>query len=59
MELFCEIIRHKLCHWPRQRVWLQTCVNFSLGAKRMGWHLLVHAQVDAEIFLTQVRTRIS
>ena len=33
MKLFWEIIRNTLYHWPRQRVYWQTCVNFSLGHK--------------------------
>ena len=59
---------------PRQRVSLQTCVNFSLGhkdiiasmlqhplwnAKQVGQHLLVRAQVDAKSFLAKVRPHIS
>ena len=74
MELFCEIIRDKLCHCSRQRACQQTCVNFSLGhknttaltqqllhysAKQANRHLLFCVQVDAKSSLTKVRKNIS
>ena len=39
-ELFCAIIRNKLCLWQRQRLFQWTCANSSLGHKK-------HYRIDA------------